>query len=101
MITANKLQSAYNCLYCCMRNYIWEFETVEALADLEIETYQSFPDMKNLDKKLSNLKKRITSTDAYREDDELRQSFDDFESSIHEDTDLYASIKTFKEVVAV
>lgn len=101
MITANKLQNSYNFLYENMRNYIWDFETVTALADLEVATYQRFPDIDSVGNKLAVLKKRTASSDAYKEDDELKNAFDEFESSINDADNLYASIKTFKEVIPV
>ena len=99
MITASKLQSAYNDLYLCMCKYIWDFPTVDALADLEIETYQTFPDMECLKKKLYCLKRFVSHIDALEHDSELSQRFDDFESLIADNADLYASLKIYKEVI--
>lgn len=101
MITATKLQSAYNRLYSQIRKYIWDFETVNALADLEIIVYQTFPDMSDMSDKFNILKRLISYTDVFGIDEELKQSFDNFQKEFESDTDLYAGLTTFKEVVVV
>lgn len=102
MITATKLQSAYNALYTQVRRYIWDFETVSALADLEVETYQAFPDMEQLSKKLAAFKRFVSATDVLREDKDMKKAFDEFEELVDgEDTILYANLKSFQEVPAV
>ncbi len=100
MITAVALQNAYNDLYVAMRNYIWDFDTVEALADLEIGVYQTFPDIDNVKKKLNALKRLVSFTYVYREDEKIQSAFDEIESQI-EDTEIYANLKTFNKVVIV
>lgn len=99
MITAEKLQASYNALYASMRNYIWDMSTVVALADLEVETYQRFPDTACVDQKLDILKKSVLSTDAYKEDEGLKETFAEFKNILDEDGTIYASLQTFNEVV--
>ena len=45
MVSANELQNLYNDIYVQMRMYIWDFGTIELLADFEIAVYQRFPDI--------------------------------------------------------
>ena len=102
MITATNLQSAYNALYKEVRRYIWDFETVSALADLEVETYQVFPDMEQLSKKFATFKRYVDATDVLRDDEDVKKAFDEFEELINsEDIELYANLKTFQEVPVV
>lgn len=101
MIASTKFQKAYNELYRCIREYIWDFNTVNILADLEIETYKSFPDIDKLQKHLSDLKRDVSATDVYDEDEELKAAFEDFESLLDDTDEIYASLKTFKKVVVV
>lgn len=96
-----KLQSAYNALYVQMRRYVWDFETVEALADLEVSVYQAFPDVEKLSNKFQKLKRIVSYFDVYTEDDILSQSFDKFETLLDEDTEIYASLISYKGVTVV
>lgn len=99
--TATSIQTAYNKLYTEFRNYIWDFRCIEALADLEIEVYQTFPDVDKIKSKFSKLKREISFTDAFKTDDELKEVFDDFESDINDVEGLYANLKSFREVVTL
>lgn len=102
MITATNLQSAYNALYKEVRRYIWDFETVSALADLEVETYQAFPDMEQLSKKFATFKRYVDATNVLRDDEDVKKAFDKFEELINDkDIELYANLKTFQEVPVV
>ena len=102
MITATNLQNAYNALYKEVRNYIWDFDTVSALAELEVETYQAFPDMKQLSNKLATFKRYVDATDVMRTDEALKKAFDAFDEVVNgNDVELYANLKTFQEVPAI
>ena len=46
MISSKQLQNSYNRLYKCLREYIWPSDIISCIADLEIETYKAFPDLK-------------------------------------------------------
>ena len=102
MITATNIQSAYNDLYKEVRRYIWDFDTVSALADLEVETYQTFPDIEQLIKKFDTFKRYVNDTDVLREDEDVKEAFDAFEEIINDDNiELYANLKDFQEVPVV
>ena len=101
MIAASKLQNAYIDLYTCMRNYIWDFDTVSALADLETETYQAFPDIQSLNQKFTTLKQLVSCSDVFREDDDLKNVFDEYQEILSDDIEFYAGLKSYKEVVIV
>lgn len=99
MITATQLQGLYNKLYKEIRKYIWDFETVNALADLEVETYKSFPDMDELVKRFEAFKRCVMTTDILQEDKDTKKALDAFEEAINsEDCTMYANLTTFQEV---
>lgn len=100
-ITAASLQTAYNKLYAQFRNYVWEFDIIESLVDLEVEVYQTFPDIDSIKSKYKKLKQEVSYTGAFQYYDELKEVFDAFEESVDDADGLYANIKSFKEVVVV
>lgn len=101
MKTARVLQQKYNKVYAAFRNYIWDITAVEALAELEVETYKTFPDTSIISSKLQNLKRIVTASDIYKDDEELQTSFSEFEEDLADTDNVYAMLETFKEVVPV
>lgn len=99
MVPATKLQSLYNKLYIQLRKYIWDFKTVEDLADFEISVYRRFPDKEDIEKVFYRLKRDITTSDIYREDDDLKYAVEAFENQLDETDQFYADLDTFREVV--
>lgn len=97
MIGNKELQSKYNDMYIQLRNYIWDFDTVEALADVEIETYTTFPDMKRLRSKFNSIFTDVR--DIYLEDEDLKKAVDTFKEFIESDDDSWARIKQVREVI--
>ena len=51
MITQQDLARKYVKLYECVRQYIWPVETVQDLAELEVATYERFPEIEEIRKK--------------------------------------------------
>lgn len=45
MTTSAKLQNMYIKLYTILREYSWPMYVVTQLADIELETFKSFPDL--------------------------------------------------------
>jgi hypothetical protein len=99
LVPATKLQSLYNKLYIQLRKYIWDFKTVEDLADFEISVYRRFPDKEDIEKVFYRLKRDITTSDIYREDDDLKYAVEAFENQLDETDQFYADLDTFREVV--
>lgn len=97
MISYKSIQRAYDNLYKVIREYIWGFPVVEALADLEIESYKTCPDIVRVRSKLNNLKLQVL--DVIREDEELDKAFENFNTLISESDDVYAKLTQVKEVV--
>lgn len=98
MILSSTLQNAYNKMYVALREYIWPFDIVEQLSELEIATYQRFPDLKEVERKFNKLVNSVSYTDPYREDEGIRECFDDFRDILNTSEEVYYDITSFKEV---
>lgn len=84
-----------------MRNYIWDFRTVEVLANLEVDTYKRFPNIDDIVKDTNQLKRLISTTDVFQDDLELQKSFNRFEDLLSDIDTVYADLQTFRKVVVV
>ena len=96
MTSTSEYMLLYNDLYEQMRKYIWDLEIVEALADVEVECYKRFPDIRELQNKVSNLRYLVSGTDA--DDEELFEAFDAFDEYYTKQDDLYSKVERFMEV---
>ena len=99
MIAAAILQSAYNDLYKEIRNYIWDYDTVEKLADLETAVYMVFPDLDKVRNNLNKLRNDISSADVYEEGRELQKAFDRFEERLDGADAVYYGLQAPVEVI--
>lgn len=99
MVPATKLQSLYNKLYIQLRKYIWDFKTVEELADFEIAVYRRFPDKEDIEKTFRRLRTDIVKSDIYQDDEDLKYAIEDFEEQLDDTDQFYADLVTFREVV--
>jgi hypothetical protein len=97
MITSNEIQLAYIDLYKCLRNYIWDFETVESIANLEVASYKRFPNISEILICLHILKNNVRFK-LDEKDEELDTAFDSFEQLLDSTDEVYASLKSFHEV---
>lgn len=78
-------------------HYIFDFDTVLALADLEISSYRIFPDMDEVSKNLNKLKSQLRYL-GLTDDKDLNKALDKFDELL-EDTDVYYDVETFREVI--
>ena len=101
MIAAAILQSAYNDLYIKLRNYIWDYETVVKIADLEVATYMAFPDIDNIRRAFSKLSVDIKDSDIYSDDEELQQALDEFDEKLQGADQLFYKLEVPQEVEVV
>lgn len=95
MVNALIIQHLYNKLYEQLRNYIWEIDCVECIAELEIECYKACIDFKAVDRKLNHLGKFIK--DILNEDKELKRRYDDFTQAIDNNDGASYNIKVVEE----
>lgn len=97
MISSLELQAKYNNLYEQIRKYIWRFDVVNSLADLEIEVYKSFPDINQVRKYFYALNYGVS--DTARDDEDLKSALDSFKDMIESDDDIYTNILRVNEVI--
>ena len=98
MISSRDIQNSYINLYRNLRNYVWEFHTVELLAELEIAVYKSFPDIDEIRNIFNHLYQDVR--DVMRNDEDLRDSVESFKSIISQkDTEFYFKLNQVKEVI--
>lgn len=98
VITSSDIQVKYQKLYNFLMQYLWEFNVVEDLANLEIACYQRFPDQDEMLKCLKKLNNRIKSTySELSEDDEpeFEAAYDALESAIENYDSENASVDVF------
>lgn len=95
MITATSIQSKYIDLYTCLREYIWSTDAVEAIANLEVECYETFPDINSIKSCLNKLRNIIRYEVL---DEDIDNSMDNFTEFLNSDDTVYANLKSFKEV---
>lgn len=102
MVSATKFQNAYKDLYAQLYKFLWDFKTVELIANLEIAVFQVFPEMQAIEKAYAELLRDVKGTGAF-DDEDLKLSFDAFDESLHEETvsdsDIYSELISFDEVV--
>lgn len=99
-ISSTMLQKAYVDLYKELRNYIWDFRVVDTLTDLEVETFQTFPNVSQLRRYLLLLKQQVSGTDAMNDNESMNKAFDKFEELLAgDDLTVYSSLETFREVI--
>lgn len=97
MVSCRELQNAYLNMYKELRNYIWGFNIVENLAELEINVYSAFPDVSKLKVQFNNLYLGIKS--VLSEDEELRKSVEAFQESLNNiDDDFFFKLSKVQEV---
>lgn len=92
MLNSVRIQDAYIKLYTQLRNYIWDFRTVQDIADLEIASFCKFPDIACVRNYLDKLYIIVTQNITKDEDTDIYESFDNFYSVINTDGSIYANI---------
>ena len=78
IITSSDIQVAYTKLYACMMNYLWDFNTVKNLANLEIAIYKRFPDKEEMEKYINLLEHDIDDTfnnPEYSDSEDFKKRF--------------------------
>lgn len=84
MTCSADLQSAYEWLYSRMRNYIWDLDVVEMLADVEVDTFDAFIDYEKAEKDFNKLYTAVKDVADANKDEELLKSADDFKKLIQD-----------------
>ena len=99
MISSNIIQSAYVYLYTQLRKYIWPFDVIDNLVDLEMSVYKAIPTISEIKAAFNRLEVDIKA--AALDDTELAEALNEFEDIIQQDTDTYIKLDQVKEVIQV
>ena len=91
-------------MYVALRKYIWNFDVVTTLAEIEVIMFTVFPDLSELKDKLDLLERQIGPAILKSEEDtdiaDTISAIKDKISSVKSD-DMYYFVNSFKEVVTV
>ena len=101
MVSGNELQNAYIDLYSELRRYIWSYQDVRTLANLEIETFKRFPDVSQVRKYLNLME--MSARFVTNDDEDVMLAFQDFKDvldSIDSPDHLYAKLIEVEEALA-
>ena len=98
MIAAAMIQQAYIDLYRQIRNYIWDYDTVVKLAELEVAAYMAFPDIDKVRYALDQLKIELNSSDVYAEDEDLQKAVDDFSETLDGADQVFYGLEVPQEI---
>lgn len=100
MLTSQIMQQCYIDLYKELRRYIWDYDTINDIVNLEISTFQAFPDISEVQKYLNLVKLDIKST--VPEDEELYDAVEAFADKLAElstSDDVYHKLPQVEEVI--
>lgn len=97
MISTYRLQQLYIHLYQEFMQYIWDWDTVYTLAELETAIFQVFPDISKISKLLQRLQRCVV--DARISDEYLDSCIDEFLAVIQDDVDVYLKLDVPQEVL--
>lgn len=102
VITSSDLQVMYEQLYTFMMQYLWEFQVVQALANLEIAIFKRFPDKDEMSNCLRELNYSISATYNELEDDDLpefKKAYETLETAIADYEEVGCEIYSVQEIV--
>ena len=95
MISVFQLQQKYINLYKQFRDYIWDYDTVEMLANLEIAIFKACPNIYECKNLFNTLRSNIQ--DVILEDEDLNEAVQDFSDLLDENSDVYCPVNIIKE----
>ena len=97
MVNQAEIKQAYYDIYSALRNYIWPYNIVEGIAELEISAMQTCPNIPQIRGNLYGLKSALL--DTIESDEQLSKAFDNFNNVLSAD-DYYVKLNAVNEVVA-
>lgn len=95
MLSLVDIKKYYVKMYSELRNYIWNFNTVSHLADLEIAVYQRFPNAVDIRSRFDALYMCIR--DICDDDEDLATAVNNFKNIINSSDQFYSRIDAPKE----
>lgn len=96
MLNSSQLKNAYNYLYEQMRKYIWNFDTVKLLAEIEVSCYTAFPNINELKYKCDRLQFAIKP--IAQDDEDLQKSLDELVELLDSDS-IFMKLDSVEEVI--
>lgn len=97
IIDMQDISHEYVRLYRELRNYIWPYDTVEHIAELEIAIHNRFPNLQDVRKYFNLLCQDINRSEV--DDEDLDRAIKQFESCIEsEGNTMYATLIKTEEV---
>lgn len=96
MTNQKEFQRAYNKLYKQMRKYVWSFDIVCVLADIEFGCYTLFVRDDSLKKNIDKLGQLIATT--LKEDKDLTAAYNKLRNLIYDKQDVFVRLQRMKEV---
>lgn len=99
------IQVAYNDLFSNMRNYIWDLDVVEMLAEVEVDAYDAFVDKEKLQRDYQKLYTTVVDEARNNKDEDLEKAADAFkdiiEQSIEDKDPAYFELYQVQETVDI
>ena len=96
MTSTKQLQNDYINMYSFIRNYIWDLNTVELLAELEALTFTSFPDVTKLKRIFGQM--YLNMRDTLSIDDELSDEVNRYKDTLDAmNNEMYMKLNSVKE----
>lgn len=97
MVGSTDLQTTYNSLYTELRRYIWSFEAVNAIADLEISSYRAFADLGEVKQNLDRV--ALYARDIMKDDEDVKKAFDKFYDLLKDEDVTYVKLPAVREEI--
>lgn len=92
MLSSADYQVAYTKLYSDLRDYIIDLQTAEALAEVEVDTFDSFIDRDKLRNDFRKLEPLVRAVIDEFDDEELEESLEAFKKLVESDDEFYLDI---------
>lgn len=100
LVDIAELRRRYIALYTEVRRYIWPFDVVNDLVDIELECYQAFPDQEKLKYVFNKLRRYIESDIDLTEDKDLDSALRSFEELVNDNNLYYNNLRAVREVLS-
>ena len=97
MLASRDFMNKYEKFYDAIRQYLWPYDVLEELAEVEVDIYSAFIDRPKLQQDFAKLRKSIK--DVLEEDDYFRKTTKELEDLVNdEDLDSYHTLVQVGEV---
>lgn len=97
MISSQDFRNKYEKFYDNMRLYLWPYDTLEQLGQVEVDIYSAFIDRDKLSSDFYRLSSSLK--DVLEEDEEFNKAYKDLQKLIDaEDRDSYHYIQRVEEI---